>query len=238
MCKGRKVLAATLVMLMCFGISGCGSDISLNEEQNELVAEYAANAILQRNSEYKDRLDLQEEATTQAEVISTTESTTQAEKQESVNSGEDSDAMETTEVTAKVADISELFSKQKLTVLYKGYKVVSQYSDKNQASSSVEAQSGKKLLVVQFQVKNTSSKKNKVDLLDSNVSYKLHTDTGETEPMLTLLEDDLALFQGSLKAGASKKLVLLFEISNEETKKVNYQLDITNQQNTATIEVH
>ena len=187
MCKGRKVLAATLVMLMCFGISGCGSDISLNEEQNELVAEYAANAILQRNSEYKDRLDLQ------AEVISTTESTTQAEKQESVNSGEDSDAMETTEVTAKVADISELFSKQKLTVLYKGYKVVSQYSDKNQASSSVEAQSGKKLLVVQFQVKNTSSKKNKVDLLDSNVSYKLHTDTGETEPMLTLLEDDLAL---------------------------------------------
>lgn len=235
-----KMLTGSLILLMCFGTVGCGKKYSLNEEHNELLAEYAANAILQSNPGYEDKLvDLTTEGVTTefAEIstteISTTESAQNSEDAESVSENEAS-----TEQTNFVTELSELFSNQKLNVLYKGYKVVSQYSDDNQASSSVEAQKGYQLLICRFKVTNTASTKNMVDLLDSSITYKLRIGDSNIDPMLTLLEDDITLYQGTFKKGESKELSLLFEVPNDTLEQVNYQLDVSGQNQTVTVAVH
>lgn len=234
-----KVLTGSLALLICFGTTGCGKQYSLNEEHNELLAEYAANAILQSNPGYQDKLvDITTEAvTTQVAEVTTEEpdiSDTQVSDTELVTSETEA----TTEETNIVTDLSDLFSAQKLTVLYKGYKVVSQYSDNNQSSSSVEAQKGNKLLICRFKVKNNASTKNPVDLLDSSISYQLHIGDGSIEPMLTLLEDDMALYQGTFKKGESKELLLLFEVPKDILDNIDYSLDVSNHSHTVTVAVH
>ena len=78
-----KVLTGSIVLLMCFGTVGCGKQYSLKEEHNDLLAEYAANVILQNNPGYEDKLvELTEEGVTTQEVETSTteiasESTTQ-----------------------------------------------------------------------------------------------------------------------------------------------------------------
>ena len=234
-----KILTGSLALLMCFGTTGCGKQYSLNEEHNELLAEYAANAILQSNPEYKDKLVAltTEEVTTQAVEI-TTEEPSVSDTQISDTKLVTSEADATTEEKNSVTDLSDLFSDQKLTVLYKGYKVVSQYSDNNQSSSSVEAQKGNKLLICRFKVKNNASAKNHVDLLDSSISYQLHIGDGSIDPMLTLLEDDLALYQGTFKKGESKELLLLFEVPNDTLDNIDYLLEVSNHSHTVTVTVH
>ena len=235
-----KVLTGSIVLLMCFGTVGCGKQYSLKEEHNDLLAEYAANVILQNNPGYEDKLvELTEEGVTTQEVeTSTTEIASESTTQNIEIASFDTQEQATTEQPNYVTDLSNLYSAQKLTVLYKGYKVVSQYSDNNQSSSAVEAQKGNKLLICRFKVKNNATAKNYVDLLDSTFSYQLHIGDGSIEPMLTLLEDDLALYQGTFSKGESKELSLLFEVPNDVLDNIDYLLDVSNQGQTVTVAVH
>lgn len=239
--KYGRIGVVFLFLSLC--LSGCGSseDVTLDDEQNELIAQYAAGRILQNNPDYEQgykdteakKQDNTEESTETTETATTTETASQSE--EPTTTAVTESTTEATTETPSVTDLSDLFEKQKLQVNYKGVRIKSSYSDSSKVTSAVEAGNGKKLLIVELSVKNLSKTKNTVDMIESSVSYTLHTSEGDVEPMLTLLDNDFAVYQQSFDAGASKKAVLLFEVSKNVADSVDCTLDVTKDNKTDTI---
>ena len=235
--KKRQIVMGFLAVMMCFSMSGCGSGIVLNQEENDLIAQYAANAILQNDKNYEDRFVVdsttQEASTTQPEQqTTTTESATPSES----DTKSQKEAEQTTQGELKPS-LSKVSSFLNLSLQYKGCKVASHYEDGNQSSLPVEASSGNKLLILKFKIKNTSSTTNQVDMLSSKLSYDLQLGTEKLQPQLTVLEDDLTTYQGSLKKHASKNVVLIFEIPKKSANHPTGTLEISNGDEATTLEI-
>lgn len=215
-----------LLVLLC----GCGDESSLTEEENDLIAHYAANQVLQHNPEYEERLATTEQAS--GDAATTTQTPETATTQDVQTAETDTSAAVQTEATTEnvsyVTDVSGLYENLNLNVIYAGYTIARQYTDKNTSSLAVEASDGKLLLIVKLDIKNTSRETLQVDMLNQNYQYSLHTDTDVVEPMLTMLDDDFTVYTGKLKAGASRKTVILFEIPKEAEKPLNYTLEVSN----------
>ena len=81
--------------------------------------------------------------------------------------------------------------------------------------SSISADNGKKLVIVSFRFKNTSSGAKKVNLARKDISYSL-TIGGESygAPMFTIAEGDMLSFNEKIAAGKSKKGVLIFQVDS------------------------
>lgn len=216
-----------LLVLLC----GCGDESSLTEEENDLIAHYAANQVLQHNPEYEERLATTEQASGD-DAATTTQTPETATTQDVQTAETDTSAAVQTEATTEnvsyVTDVSGLYENLNLNVIYAGYTIARQYTDKNTSSLAVEASDGKRLLIVKLDIKNTSRETLQVDMLNQNYQYSLHTDTDVVEPMLTMLDDDFTVYTGKLKAGASRKTVILFEIPKEAEKPLNYTLEVSN----------
>lgn len=229
----KKTLQAALLIGLALFCAGCGKD-SLTEEQNDLIAQYAAHQVLQNNPNYDDRLVTTETPDASADAATTTQQSTTT-QETSQGTSADTAAEATTQET--VVDLSKVYKKEKIQVKYRGYKVVKRYQDSNQSSLDVEPEEGGSLLAVKFRVSNQTDKTVTTDLLDAGYQYTLHTDSKTVEPMLTILESDLSSLQVKLKPGQKKTAVLLFEIPKGAKKPLNYQLDITKGSDTTTIEL-
>lgn len=79
----KKIILCCLVMAMVLTTTGCGKMVELTEEENHLIAEYAAELLLKYNRRYGSRYE---------DAITT----------ESVDTTEDSSEETTTEITAEV----------------------------------------------------------------------------------------------------------------------------------------
>lgn len=221
-----------MITLLAGILTGCGNNYTLTEEENELIAQYAANQVLQNNPDYADPL-----ATT-ADLMATTEApsdSTQDSKDSAATTSETTEA--TTESAEYVTDVSALFGKLNLKVTYAGYTMEKSYHDSNNSSLAVEPMNGGKLLVVNLKLTNTSKETISIDMLKYNYQYSLNTDNDVLEPMLTILDNDITVYQKKLKAGASKKAVVLFEIPKQSKEPLDYTLDITDGTLTNTIAI-
>ena len=233
--KRIQTVLSLLFIMVC--LTGCEDNVSLTEEQNDLIAEYAANEVLQRNPDYEERLDRVKDASSDAS--GNPESTTEEQTTEELTTEAPLDAFLTAPAgdtssddmtqTSTVSNMSELYSRYKLEVNYTGYKLTDSYQDSDDKSLAVEPINGGKLLVVKLGVKNLSDGKNNVDLLDAGYQYTLKTPTGSYTSLLTLVDSDFSVYQKTLKKNATKKAVLLFEVPKTAAKPLDgYTLHITN----------
>jgi hypothetical protein len=138
----KKCVYALVLMLLCIGVVGCASDDSLSQEQNDLIAEYAANRVLQSNPDYESRLyepEASGEASADAEEATTEEATTQeaADVADSGADGADSTTQAAEEVPV-VTDMSSQYAPYSIDVVYDGYSVADSYSDNNDLSAEIE----------------------------------------------------------------------------------------------------
>lgn len=239
----RKAAYILLVCFSCVMLFGCGNDQMLSDETNDLIAEYAANRVLQNNPEYKDRLITEAPVTTEeinaegsTEVDTTEISTESSQSQEQQSADAVENQSETTE-NAYVTDVSNLYSDSGLSVVYKGFKLAKKYSDGVTASADVEPVDGGQLCIISLDVMNVSGKDNAVDLLDLNYIYSLRTQTGIYDPLFTICNDDFSVYQSDMKKDESKKAVLIFEVPKSEPKESEKVLNITFRNQTESISV-
>ena len=188
----KKFLTGLLVLLCMAALTGCGkNDISLTNEENDLVAEYIAGTLLKYS--YDNEWKYQKLNTAQKTGVTTTagtNSSTQTPSQsQSVNS-----------------------------VRYKDYVTGSAYPLDDYVS--VPAQQGYKVVAVELTLTNTSGQA--VTLNSSgNVTFKLEVGGTGVGNYASILKNDItALKNVSLAAGASKDVVVLFQVKESDASLV------------------
>lgn len=230
----KKVITGLLVLLCMAALTGCGkNDISLTNEENDLVAEYIAGTLLKYS--YDNEWKYQKLNTAQKTGVTTagTNSSTQTPSQSQAGNSQkptasSSSAMSTTTVSASGAagtastdlmgSLPSALGLSGVTVKYKDYVTGSSYP--SDAYISVPAQQGYKVVAVELTLTNTSGQA--VTLNSSgNVTFKLEVGGTGVGNYASILKNDItALKNVSLAAGASKDVVVLFQVKESDASLV------------------
>lgn len=231
----KKFLTGLLILLCMAALTGCGkNDISLTNEENDLVAEYIAGTLLKYS--YDNEWKYQKLNTAQKTGVTTTagtNSSTQTPSQSQAGNSQkptasSSSAASTATVSASgtagtastdlMGSLPSALGLSGVTVKYKDYVTGSSYP--SDAYISVPAQSGCKVVAVELTLTNTSGQA--VTLNSSgNVTFKLEVGgTGVVNYASILKNDITALKNVSLAAGASKDVVVLFQVKESDANSV------------------
>lgn len=231
----KKVITGLLVLLCMAALTGCGkNDISLTNEENDLVAEYIAGTLLKYS--YDNEWKYQKLNTAQKTGVTTTagtNSSTQTPSQSQAGNSQkptasSSSAASTTTVSASGAagttstdlmgSLPSALGLSGVTVKYKDYVTGSSYP--SDAYVSVPAQSGCEVVAVELTLTNTSGQA--VTLNSSgNVTFKLEVGGTGVGNYASILKNDItALKNVSLAAGASKDVVVLFQVKESDASLV------------------
>ena len=238
----KRRLLAGLIACGIFVTTGCGQVIDLTDEENHLIAEYAAELLLKYDRNYDTRYNPDEledttetmtetDATTEAttEVVSTTEAATT--EQDAPADGQTTQAQPVTDEAVKEDigatvdsdfDIAAFVGESRISVRYAYYMVVDSYPSYDQDGMYIEVQApeGYKLLVLKFEVENKTNEEQAVDLYNKDVNYNIVVDNSRTtNQTLTILPDDLYTYDKTIQASSREEAVLLYTVSDSVANK-------------------
>lgn len=238
----KRRLLAGLIACGIFVTTGCGQVIDLTDEENHLIAEYAAELLLKYDRNYDTRYNPDEledttetmtetDATTEAttEVVSTTEAATT--EQDAPADGQTTQAQPVTDEAVKEDigatvdsdfDIAAFVGESRISARYAYYMVVDSYPSYDQDGMYIEVQApeGYKLLVLKFEVENKTNEEQAVDLYNKDVNYNIVVDNSRTtKQMLTILADDLYTYDKTIQASSREEAVLLYTVSDSVANK-------------------
>lgn len=208
----KKLMAVALAVAL--SSTGCGV-VDLSDENKDIIAEYMAGELLKYNKNYSGSIDYDRSVLTSTPTPEPTEdvvkpvATVKPEDKDNpqksaTDSGDDGTGETNTEVS-----LSELYGKKGINVKQTTYTSGRSYGSDY---STIAAGSGKKLIVVYFNIKNTSSKSMRLNLSDKSVTYELYkNDKSYGKPLLSIAKGDMQYFNENLKAGQNRQGVLLFE---------------------------
>lgn len=240
--KRRKLLLASLLCLLAFGLSGCGDAIpELTESEEQAITDYAVDLVLKYDVNYQSRLvELSEEDLAEPED----EPVVTPVPEESAGM----DPVETLpEVSVGEAVVSNLSAEEVLgwegicELNYQNFQV-SESFETNSAELgyvSVEAAEGNKLLVASFSLNNISADEQHINMIANDASFSLNVGNGgQKKCQLTLLENDLSTYFGDIPANDSVEVVLIVEMAEDLLVDVaSLKLNVENEEKIATIQL-
>lgn len=225
----RTGTAAIILISICM-MAGCGAKIpEMTDEQTALVTEYAANLLIKYNA-VPGRSLLNDEQMKAAEEKAAEEAEKQKKREEAAQaylaakeaadqnkeSASGTDGTGTTSGSQNtIPDLAAFYGLEGFTVAYDGYELCSSYPDESRDDYflAMDATDGKQLCIIKFQITNVSDAQADLDMFQNQAVFYLTIDGGNRIQMQsTLLLDDLASYKGMIEAGASEKMVLVFEI--------------------------
>ncbi|MDD6480973.1 MAG: hypothetical protein PUF65_01670 [Lachnospiraceae bacterium] len=220
----RRIQLLIALSASVFFLGGCGTPLYvMTEEEEDAVVEYAAYTLAKHNIYQKDGMTdavLTEEESESQEPESTEEpkedtQTSTGETGASVaeNGTEDSQA-------GQISLAAAIGHEDNLEVTCDGYKVADTYKEGSYLALNPDM--GKKLVVMNFIVKNPGKKAVKLDMVSLGASYYASINgEGKIAETTFFGSKSLSSFDGKIKAGKSEKLVLLFQIPEENAKNIS-----------------
>lgn len=198
--KKHSRMFLILLVIVCI-LPGCTSyDLSTKDE--DLIAEYAADALLQADENYsKKLLDADEiQIETEAEEENTTDNSTEGETE-----GEGEEVSNLT--------MSQALGLDNFTIDYITYDISDTYTN------AVVAGEGMKIIVLKFNVTNISSSEALFDLEHTMLTYSYKGTFNETftyNSQITMLLNALNSYKDTFAAGESKEVVLIYKAPKEQ----------------------
>ncbi len=219
--RGKKI-GIVLVAAISLMLTACGESVpEMTEEENAQVVEYAAGLLLKYDQNYENRLV--EEDPEAEEKASEKEKTESDEvKQEPQASQKETQTVNTSAVDAS-NNVQGFYGIKGVELKYIGYELKDVYPDGNmeEASYAMSAESGYKLLVLNFEMKNTTQQDVDVNMASTGVKFKISVNGGQPEYALTtILPNDLSTFMGTIGVEDTKDLVLVGEVSEQEASSI------------------
>ena len=215
----RNLKGCVLALILCMGVTGCGNAIpEMTDEQRTAISEYAIEKVLEYDTSKDSRLvdlSLYPEPTPEPEP-------TEAPEPEGMDEVADTPVVEL-EQENMVTPSQALSLAEGVTLEFMGYTVADIYPEQNGADSfmTVEAGSGEKLLVLQFQLLNGTGQTVALDMIGAQTSYLVTVNNEYSHnSLITLLDDDLSTFYGELNPDEGRNLILLAEFKEEEVLDV------------------
>lgn len=208
----KKVLLGLAAAGMLF-MTGCIADTyALTEEEQDIIAEYAATVLLRNDENYAEALLSPTPTPTPIPTMTPTPTPTptpaptpQGGSTSAAGRGEEA------EIQAN-ADLNQVFGLAELQVEYSDYQVTDSYSLKDNQSFIIRADAGKQLVIINVSLENTAGILQAFDFGGQAITY--HLDCNEenfARPEITVLENDLLYMTVELAPGEKKEAVLIFQ---------------------------
>uniref|UniRef100_UPI003FED9205 DUF5067 domain-containing protein n=1 Tax=Agathobacter sp. TaxID=2021311 RepID=UPI003FED9205 len=216
----KRMQFLTILLASTVVLGGCGTSLyELTDDEEDLIVSAAAQAVAKHNIFQSDGItDVEPETEPQMQENTTEQDTQQV--QEETNTNTNTGGTKTDTQTKEIA-LSDLLGKN-LKVSYKGYSTASSYQEGDYFS--VSATSGKMLIIMNINVKNTGKKNIKIDMLSKDVTfYGCFNGTDRIVEKKILSTKNLSTYQGKIKPGKSIKTVLVFEVSKKQADEISTQ---------------
>lgn len=217
----KKVTGAAVVLLSAAIAAGCGNEIpELNEQQQELVVEYAASQLLKHDANHEEKLV---ELTLEEEPAQTEEALPEEKEDLLEEAPEETDTPQVPVIDNtqgqqyENVSMEEFLNLNSVRMTYTGYETSSAYPEQGEEFYFVmNATEGNELLILKFMAENLSGAEMPVDISQSGTRFKIAVNGQEKNALTTMLVNDLAYFQGTLSPSEGTELVLICEIPKEE----------------------
>ena len=235
----KRIRGMIAAAASCLLLGGCGYEMpDITEDKTELVADYSAALLLKYDSASPSRLlpadsvvhiDFVDPANgIPTEIVPESDESTDIE----VNSTPEFSSEDTTVTDAQTGastggatGFDSFVGDIGVDVSYSGnYEITDTYPSGEDSNPylSVAASAGNELLVLHFNLTNTSGADNNVNLGLLGLRYRVSINGGSNKyVMTTLLENDLMSYIGTLAAGEQADVVAVCEISESEASSIS-----------------
>lgn len=219
--KKRMYIGIITVALL---LTGCGAHNQTLEDNYDLIAEYAAGILIDHayynEDRYEYKSDLENETTKPTEFPTenntqvSTEQATQENVKPTQRPTQSSTENQTQEQTKPVnVSMSELIGITGTEVICKKVIVTKEYTPDN--ILVITADSGRKFVVFELQIKNVST--NDITVTTSDDLYKLDTGKSSYKVFASGLLNELPRLENkTIKAGEIYDAVMIFNISEKD----------------------
>lgn len=223
----KKLAFAGLIMISAFTLAGCSSDVTLTEEQNDMIAEYVAGSLLKHSYEnewkysklnnpvYNKNTPAATKASTSTSQSKPQQTTTSQGATTASTAAGQTTAKSTSSSTTTASSISQALGLNGVTVSYKNISIGDRYPTEEYAIC-VPADSGCKVVAVEFTIKNTGSSDYTATTKSSDVSMKLQMPGGTYTQYKSMLKNDICnLDKISIKAGGEYTVAAVFQVPKD-----------------------
>ncbi len=220
--KLHRFLPAVLIFCSLF-LTGCGTKLlKLTDEQEKAVVAYSAAAVSKYNKNQEKGITGPPATPTKKDDSSDKDKKDQKDQKDKSTDDNKSSGTENPEQTSPEGDgaaankvsLNDALQLSGVTITLVNSEVKSVFNSTNYYSLMPEK--GKEFLVLNFEITNTSGADQPVDFLSKNATYTAKVNGATSaENDKTILLNDLATYQGTVKNGETQTLVLLFQFSED-----------------------
>jgi len=245
----KRCLLVALSACLLTTVSGCVEVVKLDKEQEDKFVQYSVYSVLQHDKNYLVKLeDVNDNYLTVPDWQKPVPETPTETPTEKPSGGEKpTDEKPTDEKpsggvssSVTVNNLEEALEIEGVSLFYNGYKVCGSYPEAEGIPSFViKAVQGKKLVVLEFDIANTSGKDVKLDLSSKKMSVKgIFNNSIKTNALVTLLPEALNTYTGTVPAGEKIGAVLVFEMSDGYVQNLSsITIDVKTNEGTKSVKI-
>ena len=239
----KRIIAYGLSLMLTAGsLSGCGliASTGLTENEEELVAEYAAGVLMRYVGDKTDGFGnlkptpipfvtpAPENGPESPDVSTADDNGSPMDDNTTDDSMFDADteaaSVSGTEGGAVAGNgIADAIGIEGFEITYTGYETADVYPEAGDdiLSFSMQATEGRKLLVMHFDIKNSAPEDRECDVLGCNVKFRaLINGTTRVNEQMTILLNDLKSYREMIAADSSVDTVLVFEVDSALAEQI------------------
>ena len=230
--KKKKFIFYALCLIFCFITTGCAQVYELSEEDEDMIAVYCAKTVNKFNSikpqgyvnlsksEIEDALgteenteDVSAEETPIAEDAAEDVTSPDTTVDEANVSDSETVADTTQEDVTSSASLNDLIGIAGLDFKYKSAVEMSYYTG---GYYDISPSTGNDFLVITYEVSNTTDSDIVLDIPSMGVKFRASVGgISNTADNTILSNEDLSVFSGTIEAGTTEELILLFQFKPE-----------------------
>ena len=238
----KKIVSVLTVMaLLVMSMAGCGENKipELTEEEMQSVGEYAAITMMKYDAGRRSRL-------VDISLLGLPDPTPEPEPSQTpagMDPVEDTPVVNVSSGTAESGTFSTIESAlglpEGLMVEYTGQELHSTYPENEIGGFAITAVEGKQLLVLNFLMTNASDQDQEIDFLGMAPEYRITVNGSYTrKALMTMLENDMATYVGTVPASQSVPLVLVTELEDEDAANItSISISLKSASNSCTLQL-
>lgn len=238
----RKILLI-LTVCMIANMMGCVNAIDLDDKQQDMFVGYAVHSVLEYDKNYMVELNQVEETSSEEVEDDTQGETTKEEETSAVDNEKETpsdidkpvvDVPSVTTTMARALDVDNL------NINYTGVVVDDVYPrTQGEPVFALKAFTGNKLVVLKFDVTNTSNADVSLDMVSKKLNIKgIFNKSIKTIAQVTLLPEALNTFNATIPAGKTVQTVLVFEMTEKNANNLtSIVLDIMSSKGTNSVNI-
>ncbi len=210
----RRGIALALAAVL---LAGCGEEmLPLTEDEQAVIVNYSAGTLSKHNKRQQEGLTAvypQEEEEEPEEEAPEEEAEPEEETSEETPEKEP-DGGQSQEAAAEETTLTKAIGISGMEFSYNGYSVSNNYREGDYFS--MDASAGNTYVILNVNVTNTGDKAAECDLMSQQPVFTLEANGNvSADNQVTMLENDLSTYAGTVEPGQTVAAVLLFEMSEE-----------------------